>query len=460
MKVDWRSILVVSLLAPSAMAAAGGSRFQHRKDIERPADAGESILAVVLDREVYAATRPGFPDVRIVDEAGTEVPYVLEQSIEKVTRRVREACASEVVSLREREDRTLEVVVKLGDRAPSASGLSIVTPLFDFEHRVKVFGSRDGTQWWSLVADGLVFDYSRYMDVRSREVELPANDFRRFKIEIAQGLEERESPFLELARSLKPGEPEHRLEFRQLERRPFRIDRIDLWRTVEQERVQRARKATYPIESFQVEQDPKEKLTRIDVRSRREPLTGFTLETSSKNFRRAVRVLVPVAQGVKTDWQEIGRGSVFRYQFRGFHKEDLAIEFAERREEAYRIVIENADNPPLEVTGVKAEGDVYRLVFLAGEGKRYALHYGSNVSEIPKYDTVSVLTALGPGVQPVEAGLGHAVENLDYRPRAGAGNLLANPLVLSLALAVMIIVLAWALIRAGKQIKKMPEVNT
>jgi hypothetical protein len=460
MKAKWVMILAACALGSlSSWASAGAPRFQFRKDIERPAASGEEIVAVVLDRDVFAVTREGFPDVRILDDRGAEVPYVLEQSIERIARRVREPCASEVVSLRELDGKALEIVVRLRERAPSAGGLTIVTPLSNFEHRLKVFGSRDGTQWWSLVADGLVFDYSRYMDVRSSDVELPGNDFRRFKLEIAQGLEQRESPFLELARSVNAGRPEQRLEIRQFENRPFRIDRIDLWRTVEQERIEKARKTFFPIDFFRIEQDPKEKTTRIDVRTSREPLTGFVLETSSRNFSRTVRVFVPVTQGVRTDWQELAHETVYRYQFRGFHKEDLTVGFAERRSESYRIVIENADNAPLDVTGVRAEADVYRLVFLAGDGRRFHLEYGSNVVEPPRYDTAAVLASLGPKLEAVETGLGKAIVDPEYTPGAGARNLLNSPIILLLALAVMIIVLAWALLRAGKQIKKLPEAD-
>jgi hypothetical protein len=34
------------------------------------------------------------------------------------------------------------------------------------------------------------------------------------------------------------------------------------------------------------------------------------------------------------------------------------VRFAERRSESYQIVIDNADNPPLEITSVQAEGDL------------------------------------------------------------------------------------------------------
>ncbi len=120
-------------------------------------------------------------------------------------------------------------------------------------------------------------------------------------------------------------------------------------------------------------------------------------------------------------------------------------------------MIENADNPPLEITSVEAIGHVYRLVFLAGEGRRYQLSYGSDSAESPHYDTAAVLTSLGPRYQPVETGLGGEVKAQGFRHRTTWRNLLNSPAVLTLALALMIVVLAWVLFRAGAQIKKLPD---
>jgi hypothetical protein len=457
MKPSWKLAVAIGLLVASSGAGAEPG-FRFRKDLDRSSAPGEEMLAVVLDRDVYTATRDGLPDVRILDEAGAEVPYLLEQATRRLTERVREACASDLVSFREVDGKTLEAVVKLREKAPNAGGMTVVTPLTDYEHRVQVFGYRDDGYWSPLVTDGLIFDYSRYMDVRGRDIALPANEFRQFKLVVEQVLDPRESPFMELARGLKGGREEGRLEITRIQRRPFRIDRIDLWRTVERENARQATKATYAALASRVEEDAKEKTTTIDVTSGREPLTRFILETSSRNFSRKVKVRVPVTQGIRTDWREIGHATISRFQFRGFHKEDLTIDFPEQRQARYQVVIENADNPPLEITSVQAEGNVYRLVFLAAEDQRYRLVYGSDTAEAPRYDTAAVLASLGPGYEPKAVRPGEQVETPGSQGRREIGlrDLINNPIVLTLAMILMILVLGWVLFRAGKQIKKLP----
>ena len=43
-------------------------------------------------------------------------------------------------------------------------------------------------------------------------------------------------------------------------------------------------------------------------------------------------------------------------QFRAFHRAELQVDFPEQRQEHYRLEIENADNPPLEITGGRRRG--------------------------------------------------------------------------------------------------------
>jgi hypothetical protein len=450
-------VVLGATLATAPSLAESDPRFRFGKELDRGAALGEEILAVPLDSDITVATREGFPDLRIRDEAGTEVPFVLEPVNERRTEPVRESCASEVVSLRAVDGKALEIVVRLAEKAPNAAGVTILTPLTDYEHRVKVFGSQDEKDWSPLVADGLIFDYSRHMDVRNRDIVLPANDFRRFKLEIEQVLDERESPFLELTRGRRGGPKDQRVEVTRIERRPFRIDRIQLWRMVEQEGAPQARTMNYPVELTQIEEDTKAKVTRIAVRSRREPLTGLILETPNRNFSRTARVRVPVRHGIQTEWVEIGHGTVHRFQFRAFRREELQVRFSERRAEHFQIVIENADNPPLEITSVKAEGNLYRMVFLASEQRRYRVDYGSDTAEPPRYDAASVLASLRPGFQPVAARLGAQVENSRYREVHGLRDWLNNAIVLTLALVLMVVVLGWILFRAGQRIKQLPN---
>ncbi len=270
-------------------------------------------------------------------------------------------------------------------------------------------------------------------------------------------LDDRESPLRELIRGRSEGKKDEQVEITQILRRPFRIDGVDLWRTVETDRASKAQTFPYPASGLQVEPDAKQKVSRIEIKSRREPLLRLSLSTASRNFSRPAKVLIPVQKGVRTDWVEVGRATLSLVQFRAFRRAELRVDFPEQRQERYQLVIENADNPPLEITRVEAEGTGYRLVFLGTEGRTYRVEYGSETAEPPRYDTAAVLGSLQKGFQPVTVKLGPQVAMPGYKPVRGPLDILNSKVFLALAVVVMVLVLAWALFRAGQRIKNLPQ---
>jgi hypothetical protein len=309
------------------------------------------------------------------------------------------------------------------------------------------------------VQDGIVFDYSRYMDVSNHEVSLPPNTFREFKIIIEEVVDEKESPYMELTRTLRGKKETQRVERTTIERRPFRIDQIEAFYFTTQQRVKRQKRGAYAVAGFEAQEVAQEKQTILNVRTRREPLTSFTLDTPSRNFYRRAEVQIPVTSGVETTWRSIGEATISNIHYRSYHREQLKIAFPERRQEEYRIVIHNQDNPPLEVNGVIAEGNVYRVVFLAPAAKVCRAYYGSETAQTPTYEASRVLGALRRDFQPTTVQLGEQVKNTDFggEPGFALRKLLNNWIFLTAVIILMVAVLSWTLFRAGRHLDSFPQ---
>jgi hypothetical protein len=449
----------------SAVAAEQAADYRFFKHLNREPTQAEEIAFFTPDAEIYAATRDGLPDMRIRDDIGTETPYHIESDIERSEQRIRHTMETMIQSLTE-EGKNIEIRLILAKNAPPAEGFQFLTQLRDFEHKVRVAGSNDGETWTPLAVEGMIFDYSRYMDVSNKDVALPANNFRQFKISIDNTADDRQSPYKELTRTMRAGQEAEQVERTAVETRPLRIDRIDMIYYVVHDRMERAKKADYQTEKFQAAQDADAKQTIIEIDAKRAPLTSFTLETSSRNFSRRASVqvqsVIPGRSHLQPDriqWQEIGIATISNLQLQNFQRQQLAISFPEHRETKYRIVIDNEDNPPLEVTGIKAKGNVYRVTFLAQKDKSYRVLYGSEDAQSPKYETAAVLAALRKGFQPVEVKLGPQTENKAFaaQPDVTIRKLLGNWYFLGTAIALMVATLGWGLYRAGQRLEKLPD---
>lgn len=451
---DVRCVLLLLLGGLPLSAAERATSYRYWKPLEETQSAREEMLSFTLDGDIYSATAMGLPDLRIVDQTGTEVPYQLRQDTERKVERVRRGTPSSVVSLKE-EGEAIEIHTRLDKDARAAEGLSLVTQLNDFERTVRVAGSQDGQEWTPL-GEGVIFDYSRYLDLHNHDVPLKPNACREFRITIENVTDEKETPYYALSRSFRRGSEVQRTEATSVERRPLRMDRISFWYEVEQEQQRKPKMADYPVVDYQRSELAETQETQLSVRTRREPLTGFTLEVANRNFSRSVAVQVPVVRGTKTEWRDVARKTLLKLDFHTLKRSELTIEFPEQREENYRLIVENQDNPPLDITGVRAKGNVYRAVFLHEAGKNYRVFYGEESAKPPRYDVSTVLALLGKDYQPTPLALGAQQANPDFqiRPESWLGRWLNNPIVLSVAVTLMVLVLAWGLFHASQRLER------
>jgi hypothetical protein len=162
--------------------------------------------------------------------------------------------------------------------------------------------------------------------------------------------------------------------------------------------------------------------------------------------------------GVRKTWVRLAESPISRVQFRSFHDEKLKIEFPEQRSDEYRLTIANADNAPLRITGIRAEGNRYRLCWLARPEAGIRLYYGSEAAGAPAYDAAAVLAVLGKGIQGVEGNLLAQQVNPAFKSSAlGHRGLLESKAVFLAVVCLVVALLGWGLYRAGRRMETMKE---
>jgi hypothetical protein len=455
--------LIALLIACGFATISQAADQRYAKPITLPEITGEELVAVPLDSDIYAASGPDFPDLRIVTADKKEVAYVVRRVQAKRSRTERQAWNATDLQLKPLDDGGLNITFRSDlERHPQPpQGIAFQTPLSNFEHHVKVEASTDGETWRTLVEDGLIFDYSQFMDVRnlSLDLKVPAEEKPNYyRITIAEVTQEQESQLLELSRNMQGDAETNRTERTVINRQPFRIDSIMLWNDKVVRDVSVDAEADYPIELFKIETDDKTKQTHIYLTSQREPLTEITLETPDRNFSRNARIEIPVDSGVNRSWVMIATAPLSRLDFRTLKRESLTFEIPETRAEEYRIVIENRDSPPLEIAGAKARGHVYQAVLLADAAGKYEVNYGGQL-RAPSYDTAMLDATLKSDFNPVMATLGaqSATEMLPEPARPFLERMLNDTWLLSLLIGVLVLILAFGLYRATRNLDHLGE---
>ncbi len=251
-------VLAVALAA-AACAAAGPAEFRFQRDIDCGKIERQGLVAVALDDDVYAATRDGFPDLGVFDALGRRTPCLVERATGACTRVVREPCLCDVIRRPEQKGR-VRLLAVLAAGASDADGLSVFTPEKNYECLVRVLGSNDAKHWMPLAEEGLVFDYSRYLDLGNRDVRLPRNDCRQFAIDVVDIPEEDESLFSELTRRYSGGGEGERPA---LPRRPFHLDHVRTVARANRDPRDCGLSADYPVTLSRVQQDLAARLTMV-----------------------------------------------------------------------------------------------------------------------------------------------------------------------------------------------------
>lgn len=444
-----KSVLLFCLALAAAAAESTPPQRFSRAVLRSGQD--QALLAVALDSAVYAASAADFRDLRLTDQNGVETPYLLQQIAgqQAVVRRI--SSAGKIASLNRSGENGIELVVTLEKTAANADGLSIVTAQRDYEYSLQIFGSADGKTWQALAENARIFDYSRYAQIGNNDIELPVNAYRQFKIVVAQASQTHSNGLTELTRTLQNGSEQQRSESVELRSEPLHIDRVEFWQKVTDTVADAAQRFDYPV-AFKIVQDAELKASVIDIDSKRQPLTGFSVQSFTPNFNRRAEVQVSDSQGLETRTRTLGQAYLQALHFQGFNRDQNQIEFAEQRREHYRIVIYNDDNPPLHINSVAGIGNGYRLLFLAQPGLSYQLSYGADKAEAPNYDVAPIRELLRRGYQSSSAELGEEVALAQPEPEFDWAEWVNSRWFLGLAIAAVALVLAWSLFKIGKRI--------
>ncbi len=319
-------------------------------------------LVLTLDGPTYESARPDLGDLRVVDDRGSVVPYLLERVEEEPPAAPLHATIRNRAFVRgQRAQAELELG---GPTLKSELTLSLSGD--NFRRRVIVEGrGRRGEPWVTLTDSAYAFAVPGPTAARYETVPLPENNFPTLRVTVEHG----------------PDDPE-------------RIEILDAWtRPATRRRPRETALAPHVSRA----EDPKahETVLTLDLGARWRPFRGIALDVADPAFFRGVTVErrldpLPVPSGEPAPplrWEPLGEAAVYRYDVGGSSRECLRLDVSGRAR-VLRVRIKNRDDAALAVRGVTAFVPVERLAFEAAPGRSYELRYGDAAATAPEYDLV------------------------------------------------------------------------
>lgn len=368
------------------------------------------LVSVVVPLDVFARAKPFLHDLRVIDDQGREVPYVLFAR-HGYTRR--ETRSTRLLENSFSPGRFSQVVLDLAEKPPFHNSVIITTPEPDFIAWVEVAVSDAPSQplQWRILRD-----------------RAPIYRFQKQSLEGVQSISYSETN----ARYI-------RLRFLDGSK-PFPVAHAQAAFDVSEQ----SERAPLPIVLAPAASSaPDRSSWRADLGTPNVPIAEVRFEVAQPEFNRSVLI---EASPDGESWSQQAAGKIFRFRQKDILEESLTVGFAEVHEERFwRVAVVNGNDPPLAAAQPALFTTPRHVVFRQELGRAYRLLYGQSEAPAPSYE-LSRMTARKALEDALPGSLGDEEVNSAYAdPRPWTEQ---HPLVLWLALAVAVVLLAYSALRA------------
>ncbi len=379
------TLLLTLCAATSGFSALAPTEWSQRQSLPV---ATSGLVKVAVPATTFDANLPGLSDLRLIDAAGQELPFLLDTPplLGEEERQTRSHRPQSFVTTLGGDDAS-EIMITTGTTERiEAVDLESSAPFFLKAAHIDI--STDGKEWQSLGA------------------AVPL--FRQF------GAEQ-----LRLALNGQPA-AFVRVTLDDSRSRPVTFTGARILRTP----AEASPPPLVPLGATITRRDEfaGETVLTVTLDGRHVPLAALTFATKDPLFMRRVTVAVREVHGTVSTEHTVGSGTLYRVALNGAPVRaqlELPIEFTPLTRELL-VHFHNGDSPPLTIDGVQARQHPINLLFMAPAAGNYTLLSGNPQVAAPRYDLAAFAGEMrGTTAAAVTPGPLEAMPN--YRPGESPG---------------------------------------
>jgi hypothetical protein len=351
----------VLLIGISATAANLPSDWQHEQSFNVSTG---GLVKISLPVETLDAARPALEDLRLYDDAGNEVPYLIERPAPVA--KVVQPAKSFQVSL---NANTTVITLETGLAQP-LDGVTLESPAMNFIKAVRVEGSDDGTRWRTLAQGQPIF--RQPYGASHLHISFPAGISKWLRLTV-DDQRSQPIPFTGALVHAATGEsaPGELISATITER----------------------------------DENPGETRLALNLGAANLSVASVQIETTEPLFMRQVALAIPQISEDTIREQTIGQGTIYRVAVEGqTPSESLSVPLENLvRSRELILLIKNGDSPPLTISAVRVERRPVYLVFRARQPGAYHLLTGNDHCAAPSYDLAALgMNLKGVAVSPIK----------------------------------------------------------
>ena len=353
------AVLVAGSLAAAELPKEWRNWSHFREVGARSAGEPGELLSVVVPDDLYEHARSDLEDLRLIDQGGSEIGYVLHSPGRGLVHEWRKVGISDAGIV---PDRYSQVVGDTGDGGSVHNAIEVTLEPGDEDifAWAEVAASDDRETWRIVRQRAPLYRFDEEGFRGPITIRYPRTHDRWLQLRL---FDEGEEILVEKLRVAEKGDSEvPRIAIRRgMTLRSHAPDGESIWEP----------HGTLP-------------LMRI---------SGVRVETAREEFHRPI--VVSVGDDGET-WRQVGRGHVYR--FRAAEGEDLSqrqsleVEVRETAARYWRVTVLDRGDPPIDDLDVKLLRDRQSIVFKPGTQGPLRILYGNQRAETPEYELAKLTT--------------------------------------------------------------------
>ncbi|MGH9792868.1 MAG: DUF3999 family protein [Candidatus Acidiferrales bacterium] len=343
----------------SAPIAAGGA-------------AETRLVRAQVPLEAAAHGQPGWSDLRVVDEAGREVPYVLHAQMEKRSVQRREARLLEVSFA---PGESTQGIVDLGSEPPEHNSIELEVNQPDYFLWVEVAVGHNGRNWRILNERSPIYRFTSNGLAGNQTVHYSTSRSRYLRVRLLDG--EKKLPLRAVRVTQEVREEAEMVPLPATFRPDPAAPRQQTWRTADLRGPDQSGRGAQPVSEVRFEHD-------------------------APDFYRTLRIS-------RSDdgkfWSQAASGDIYRVkrsaragadnQGARATRERLCVTLPETYGRYWRVELMDRNDPPLQALRITLHTVPRHALFRAEPGRSYRLLYGNERAPAPQY-------SLGQLIDPAE----------------------------------------------------------
>jgi hypothetical protein len=341
---------------------ASWTAWEWYQDVALPPAGASSWVDFLLPPDVFDKAREDLADLRLVDAAGREVPYVLRVGR---THRAQRPLFGKEIGRERKEDRSAEVTLDLGKTPGEHREIDVVTGGDSFSRRVELQVSDDAEEWTAV--EGVRWlNRQRVLSetIDDHRLRYPPGKQRYLRVRVfPDGAQRPDAPM---------------------------ISELVVYHSVEVPGETLTLPAAPGARAAVQTPDGPGSVWTINLGGDRMPCERLLLDVADEVFARSYYV-EKVESG--KDPVRIAHGQWRRSLL---DTGPVEIQFSERTVRWLRLVVIDGEEPPLGITGVRFVAPARQVVFARGDdlAAPLRLYVGNPQAEKPVYDLAEELPAV------------------------------------------------------------------